>query len=246
MLTNFMTCALCRNERELQVSHILPKFAQRRIKENARAGHGRMLAHLAGRERPVQNFAFEKLLCAECEHRFSIWEAVGADFMRRPELAPDAEMHGTPLELISLPYTPLKLFLLSVLWRMGVSSSPDFAAVELGPHEPILRGMLINGDPGPTEAYGCSLQILTDRTGRIPLTRPADRSRLDNGCRLYRLILDGSLFIWQVGQPLAVARSSTQPFLLQSDGTWRVFIQSRRGVPFVHEALRPIFRRPPT
>lgn len=207
-----MKCALCQNERELRVSHILPKFAQRRIKENARAGGGRMLAHLAGREYPVQNFAFEKLLCAECEHRFSVWENVGADFMRRPELAPVAEKHGEPLDLASLPYAPLKLFLLSLLWRMSVSSLPDFAAVDLGPHETVLRAMLLNDDPGPTEAYGCSLQILTDRTGRIPLTRPADHFRVDGGCRLYRLILDGCLFIWQVGQPAAIARSSTQPY----------------------------------
>lgn len=31
-------------------------------------------------------------------------------------------------------------------------------------------------------------------------------------------------------------------YLLRSDGSWRVVIQSRRGIPFVREALRPVIR----
>jgi len=42
---------------------------------------------------------------------------------------------------------------------MAVSTLPDFREVELGPHEEKIRRMLIAGDPGSAEDYGCMLQI---------------------------------------------------------------------------------------
>jgi hypothetical protein len=238
------TCALCLREQTLKQSHILPKFAQRRMKLLAKAGDGPVLSHCAGSERPVQNFCFEALICGDCEQRFSRWERVAADFLRKREFDPSGLVSGNTTVLTQLSYRELKLFLLSLLWRMGVSDLREFVFVKLGPHEAIIRDMILREDPGTTETYGCSLQVLTDRTGRIPLTRGADYHRADQFGMLYRLILDGFLFIWQVGRPEAVARSSTREWLLRDDGTCQVLFQDRRRVPFVSHALRPLFQRP--
>jgi len=208
----------------------------------AKAGNGPVLAHCAGRERPVQNFCFEALLCGDCEQRLSRWEGVAADFLRRREFDPPCVVSEAKT-LTQLNYRGLKLFLLSLLWRMGASELRDFAFVKLGRHETIIRDMIMREDPGSTDDYGCSLQVLTDRTGRIPVTRGADHYRADHLCIFYRLILDGFLFIWQVGQAEAVARSSTREWLLRDDGTWQVLFQDRHRVPFVDHALRPLFQR---
>lgn len=237
------TCALCLEERDLKTSHILPKFAQRRMKELARADDGPVMSHCAGVEKVVQNYCFERLLCDDCEQRFAAWEREGATLIRRPELLPLSLVRDKVLSLSGLPYATLKLFLMSMLWRMGASTLREFTFVDLGPHQERLRQMLLRADPGPPEAYGCSLQILTDRTGRIPFTRGADVHRADHLCRLYRLVLDGCLFVWQVGQTTAVRRSSTSNWLLQTDGTWDVCLQDRRQVPFVHDAMTPVLNR---
>lgn len=78
--------------------------------------------------------------------------------------------------------------------------------------------------------------------GRIPVTRGADFHRADHLGMLYRLVLDGILLVWQVGNHHATSRSSTRDWLLQADGTWSVLFQDRRRVPFVHEALKPVLR----
>ncbi len=213
------------------------------MKEISRAGDGPVMSHCAGREKVVQNYSFERLLCEECEQRFSAWEREGAALIRHPKLLPRGLTRDKVLFLLGLPYAPLKLFLMSLLWRMGASTLREFTFVDLGPHQERLRQMLLHADPGPPEAYGCSLQILTDRTGRIPFTRGTDVHRADHLCRLYRLVLDGCLFVWQVGQTGAVQQSSTSNWLLQTDGTWGVCFQDWRQVPFVHEALKPVLSK---
>lgn len=234
-------CALCNRDEELKKSHILPKFAQRRIKAHAKASNGHVLHHHAGNERVVQNFLSESLLCADCEQRFSSWERVAADFLRKQEFEPPGVVSNTILPMAGLPYQPLKLFLLSLLWRMGVSKDHAFKVVNLGPHEDVLREMLLCNNPGTAGEYGCTIQILTDRTGRIPVTSGASRHRTDHACRAYRVIMDGFMFIWNVGSPEAIARFPAGKFLLKEDGTWDVIFQDRHRVPFVNEALKPLF-----
>ena len=201
------------------------------------------MSHCVGVERVVQNYGFERLLCDGCEQRFAAWEREGATFIRDPRLLPRGLTRDKVLILVGLPYAPLKLFLMSLLWRMGVSTLREFTFVDLGPHQEKLRQMLLRADSGPSEAYGCSLQILTDRTGRIPITRGADVYRADHLCRLYRLVLDGCLFVWQVGHAAAVRRTNTRDWLLKIDGTWAVCFQDRRQVPFVDQALKPVLNK---
>jgi hypothetical protein len=40
------------------------------------------------------------------------------------------------------------MFHLSLLWRMSVSKHPYFKEVSLGPHEEVLRRMLLEARPG--------------------------------------------------------------------------------------------------
>ena len=61
------------------------------------------------------------------------------------------------LEVVGLEYETVKLFQLSLLWRTGASGLEEFSAVSLGPHEEWLRKMIMKGDPGPREKYGCLL-----------------------------------------------------------------------------------------
>ena len=57
-------------------------------------------------------------------------------------------------------YAKMKLFLLSLLWRMGVSQLHFFSGITLGHQEKRLRRMLLDNDPGSAERYACQLRLI--------------------------------------------------------------------------------------
>lgn len=63
-------CALCGTEAELQLSHIIPKFVGRYLKETS---IGNIRNHALS-ERVVQDIEKHYLLCHECEELFSAGE----------------------------------------------------------------------------------------------------------------------------------------------------------------------------
>ena len=63
-------CALCQQEKELQLSHIIPKFAGRYLKETS-------IGNIRNQENPnrtVQDIEKHYLLCHDCEELFSASE----------------------------------------------------------------------------------------------------------------------------------------------------------------------------
>lgn len=236
-------CALCHHTAPLMRSHILPKFTQRRLK----LGGARVLRQDSATAPavPVQDFAREALLCAGCEQRLSRWEDYAArvfNQQRKLDLTPLPQGLGYVIQ--DLDYHRLKLYLLSLLWRMGVSSLPEFRLVRLGPHEERIRAMLLAADPGRANDYGCILQVVTDRGNRIPVTRVPDRHRVDPLTMQYRLLIDGLLLIWPVGADAVRDRATLSEFYLQEDGTWWVLAQRRVDIHFLREALAPVVRAP--
>ena len=60
-----------------------------------------------------------------------------------------------------LDYRRMKLFLLSLLWRFGVTTLAVFMGAQLGPHSEKLRRMLLAQDAGDPLAYPCLLTAVT-------------------------------------------------------------------------------------
>ncbi len=91
-------------------------------------------------------------------------------------------------------YVRLKLFLLSVLWRMGVSKLHFFREVGLGPHEGKIRKMLLNDDPGDPDEYPCQLRLVEPDQRLLTdwLSQPR-KARFD-GKTFYRLFSTGVRF----------------------------------------------------
>ena len=73
-------CALCLKEKTLRESHIIPKFVGKWLKEE---GTG-FLANSADASKRVQDLGTEKLLCEECEQKFSKLENAFANSMFYP------------------------------------------------------------------------------------------------------------------------------------------------------------------
>lgn len=151
------TCALCKNDAELQNSHLIPQWAYKRVLRIDLAG-AKAPALIAGGSAVLSNKQkTQHLLCFECEQRFSkcedyvatLTEPNGAhiklfDRVRRAE--PPAKVVGylnTPEDAEQLAY-----FGASVLWR-GYAMT---GACKLGPYGEGFRQYLLGAAGFPAEA----------------------------------------------------------------------------------------------
>jgi len=101
------TCALCKSDKLLKESHIIPKFVFDRIKENSPTGFLR--GGLLMPNKRVQDGDKANMLCQACEQRFSQAERAFAENIFKPY-----HEFGTT----SFTYGPwLSYFISSVNWR---------------------------------------------------------------------------------------------------------------------------------
>lgn len=159
------TCRLCLQERELCRSHIIPEFLYRPSYNAAHQAH-ELTVDIA-RRRPIQTGYWERLFCQECEKNLNLYDDYFASAWFQSGLRPTT-VRGKIVSIPGLDYKRFKLFHMSVLWRAGISSRPEFETVRLGPHEGRLRRMLLAEDPGEAFEYPFWGLMLNDaETGRV-------------------------------------------------------------------------------
>ena len=167
----------------------------------------------------------EKMLCDACEQKFSVWERY-ASLVLKGGVPLTVRQEGNIVHISGLDYERFKLFQLSVLWRAGISSLQFFEKVQLGKHAEQLRRLLVAGNPGSPERYGCFMFGLKHETGAFTgvIMQPG-RGRL-NGHTAYRFVFGG--FLWamlasshDLGAPLnqcTLNSSGDTVFLLRNAG----------------------------
>lgn len=150
-----MKCKLCLNEKELCDSHIIPEFLYEKLYDEKH--RGREFTIEPYKTKFIQKGYREKLLCNNCETEISKLEKYFSDIWKNriPKIIEQ------PLYILNnLEYSKFKLFHLSILWRASISSRKEFKQISLGPHEEILRKLILNNDPGPDDKYNFFAKIL--------------------------------------------------------------------------------------
>jgi hypothetical protein len=192
---------------------------------------------------PVQDAFWEHLLCGICERRLQKWEEYAARVIYQKRLFDFPSTKPRELrKLADLNYPKLKLFLLSVLWRMSASSLPLFEQVRLGPHEQKIRDMLLSEDPGSVTDYGSTVVVVHLDAERVNLTRPGDVVRHKTH-RLYRALLDGLLLTWVVGNSDHMGRFDLPQMFLQEDGSWLTHSRDLQSIAFLSHESREFITR---
>ena len=176
------------------MSHIFPKSLTPRMPSRGERIF-RLEVGTTRRPTPIQDGWKEYLLCGKCEQRIGRWEKVACEQLRRQRgvtatarvvpyggriLLPRG-VGGASETLVHVQgcdYASLRLFVLSVLWRMGRSSLRELARVDLGETRDDIEGMLRTGNPGSPMDYPCWIYILLSQgkptwelmTTPLPLT----------------------------------------------------------------------------
>lgn len=150
------------------------------------------------------------MLCDACEQKLSKWETYACSKLFNYTLpAPNAVT--SQIELTGIRYEPMKLYLLSLLWRAGVADSDFCKSVRLGPHGERLRKMLVAEHPGESTDYGC-LILKLEQWKEYPLDgvvfEPFSiRNDGENGAMFAFMGLGFNFFITARKAPLGVTKS---------------------------------------
>ena len=140
-----MKCRLCHKEGDLCNSHIISEAFYNGLYDNK---HRALLIHAEDNNlRLIQKGIYEKLLCTECEKKISKWESV-----LKHDLLDIGNHYSNFLKITkrttkiyqveNIRYREFKFAVLSLLWRMSVSSNDFFKSYSLGPYEEKLRKTL--------------------------------------------------------------------------------------------------------
>lgn len=202
-----MECKLCLKDRTLRRSHIVPEFLHKPLyDEKHRARRLDIGAEVPGY---LQKGLRELLLCDDCEQLLN-------DAYEKPFLAEWREGRLLPQRLLppdihyvtGVDYATIKLFLLSVLFRAGVSSLGAFAGVTLGPkHEARLRAMVHGRDPGGPTEYPIVGTFTVDDAGTVLPSVASPVPLRISGHRAYAFMFGGCEWTYFVsGHPVDGAR----------------------------------------
>lgn len=191
-----MNCALCLKSAVLQRSHIIPEFLFRALYDDKHRFHV-ISTDEAERNKYQQKGLREPLLCATCEQQFSRYERYASLVLNGgPNL--EYQFDGPAAIVTGIEYKLFRLFQLSVLWRAGVSRQQFFKDVSLGPHEELLRQVLLAEDPGHSSKYGCIMfAIIHEGAAQRNLVLQPKRVRF-SGLSGYRFVFGGLVWIYVV------------------------------------------------
>ncbi len=227
-----MSCALCQSGSPLQDSHVIREFLYTRLYDAIHRFH-LIPTNPMEREQLRQKGLREKLLCRRCEEKFSRWEKYAKEAFVEA-IGIRLEREGDLLRISNLDYRAFRLFLLSLLWRMGVSKLEFFKDVDLGSkHGEILRLALLNEDALDPLQYPCVMYAVHLKgkcyTDWISPPIPAK----SESQRCYCIVINGILFRFFVAShapPADFARAC-----ISRKGEMRILISELREIPLVAE-----------
>lgn len=224
------SCALCMLPKSLRSSHIVPEFLYREMYDPKH----RFLALstvASNRTRMYQKGLREDLLCADCEQLLSRFESY-ASRVFYGNGATTAKSSGRMLIINGLDYIPMKLFLLSLLWRFGITNIALFKTARLGPHAEKLRRMLLAKNPGDPLMYPCLLTAVTWQGKHIgDFIVPPCLAKMDKQ-HIWSFVVAGIVFTFFVSSHVSTA--VPPPAFLQANGSLIVMRKEITEIDFLH------------
>jgi hypothetical protein len=253
-------CRLCGEPKTLLMSHVVPEFFYKPVYDAKHRIHTRHNGRLA-KTPPLQKGLRERLLCWECEQYFSRLESCGretlfgnytAEALRPYVIAPIGPLKRRSLidrvrslgfwtkgeiSLTGVDYRNIRLFGLSLLWRMAIASNVVWRRVDLGSHEYTVRKMLTSGDAGQLHEFPfvCIVPLFDGRLFQDFILQP-DCVEASGGLTV-RVVLGGYLFVFLFGG--IYNRDSLASFFVRPDGRWTLPIVDAMDLDFLrHDAKK--------
>jgi len=204
-----MKCKLCLKDKDLlKKSHIIPQFMHKGLRD----GDGkffRISIDDFSKSQAIYTGEFESdILCQECDNNIlgglegyasrllyggQLYKGENIKFENRKN------QYGVAMTNISgIDYEKFKLFLLSLLWRASISNRNFYQQVDLGPHEDIIRKMILGGNPDDYKQYPCLIATYLNHKELPPaLVGQPIRVKSKDGTR-YVFLIGGFIYMFFV------------------------------------------------
>lgn len=202
-------CALCRVNTDLQKSHIIPEFFYTMVYDLNPRRFRVISVDPSVPERFEQKGIRERLLCKACEGKLAKWEKyVKETFVDGNGVVATPIQDGFLLQ--GIDYKTFKLFLMSLIWRMSVSSLEFFKLVDLErKYEDALRTALLNEDPLQPDEFPCVF-IRVKVAGKFIkdwISQPSLFTGI-SGERICCVVINGILYTFTIGRQPASSVAS--------------------------------------
>jgi hypothetical protein len=233
-----MACQLCKEDRPLRKSHVFPEWLYKPLYDDKHRFF--VLSTNVNKRRGTRPTGiYDKLLCHECEKRFSKWERYARDVFY--DVSPKLIEDNHAVVFSGLQYTAFKLFQMSLLWRSSITSRPEVHRIDLGPHAERIRKMLFEDCPGEPHEYGSILMLPSlDQELMQQFIYPPESlpTKLD-GHSAYRAIFGGLFWLFIVSNHSA--RLPHREVFLSKDGHLPVFKVGGLAVKFMQKLASDFF-----
>jgi len=231
-----VTCKLCQQDNPLQNSHIVPEFFYKPSYDDKHRIYARVGAKLA-QMAPLQKGFRERLLCWHCEQKLSPYEKYNREILYGG-VEITGSRKGNRIEFTELDYKRVRVFYLSLLWRMSIASQRFWGEVSLGRHEEKVRKMVLQEDPGEPYDYGvCCIAPLFDGHLLADFILQPDRKRNRHGW-FYRVVLGGFLFMFYIS--VGRQKGIEKELFIQKNGCWVVPVIDAWNIEFLREEAKRI------
>jgi hypothetical protein len=207
-------CNLTGNSGKFVKAHIIPKAFFGEI------GKVKAISSLPS-ERPrrtPQGQYDPKLVIAETEKQFAIWDTYGIKFMRKQVgtwTPVQASAAGAGFEVSDFDYPLLRLFFLSILWRATASSLVARKA-DLRGRGSRLKRLVSRAEPGPPDQFAVRLIQYPNAYGNFVI--PPTAKEFQGGVCAFSYFGHFEV-IWLIKPP---SRTVTPDLLLRPDRPWRI------------------------
>lgn len=199
-------CKFCDEIATLRDSHIIPKWAYKRITSDD-GPRPRQPILVEFDVATITNKQFtEHLLCDSCEQRFGAWENTLSQLLVQgdgafPWLDLVAPKRTTgAADSAAVDANAVAKFACSVFWRASVTRKLS-VRLRLGPYEDSIRRYLRNEESFPDAATLIVSLGLSSKEGLPSLARfiLMPQSKRDGGCHIHAFAMCGALFYLVVG-----------------------------------------------
>jgi hypothetical protein len=171
-----VTCLLCGNNEKLAKAHIMADSMNRELRKVLGDDPNTPMLTIekdTGQTKRYPMGTYDKtIVCGKCDRTFSPWEKHASNILFAEHASTDLRLDGSQrpvcYRLLNAEYKPLKLFVLSMLWKTSVSTQKFSDGVNL-PAATVerLRTMLRAGDPGSATDFPSGFVSFTTWTSAL-------------------------------------------------------------------------------
>lgn len=145
------TCRLCLTSSSLRESHIVTGSIFDLVRDKTMKNRFYKIGSKT--DEIVQDGPKEYLLCDKCEQKIGRYEKYYKEAVHLSRHKIKIMQNDKFAIIRNLDYRKIKLFLLSILWRMSISSLSQFTNVSLANDEEIIRKLILEENPGRSNEY---------------------------------------------------------------------------------------------